>query len=312
MRQWILISKPTGLPALSGDNQTFKLPTVDLPLPLKENQVLVKLLLPLQRPCSTGRDLSPTSTQTDYTSHPSSSTHPMHARGLAGVLDPKSENVKKGDIVTAQTGWSKYAVVDARAVQSAPELPGELSRTHYLGALGMMGLTAYYRIEEVRGTEKGYVVVVSGAAGATGSMAIQIAIQIVGAKRVVGIAGGEEECRFVIEGLGTDACVDYKREELRKAASAEVGGNEKGHVDVYFDNVGGEMVDFMLSRMAMHGRVVACAAVSEYNSSQGTLLRNYFEIISMRIQIRGTIVLEYSSMAQEVTGSSSGRFRKAS
>jgi NADPH-dependent curcumin reductase CurA len=109
-----------------------------------------------------------------------------------------------------------------------------------------------------------------------------------------------------VEGLGADRCVDYKKEgwqeELVDATSAAKGGNEKGFVDVYFDNVGGGMLDFMLTRMAMHGRVVACGAISEYNSGEGTLLKNYFEIISMRIQIRGMIVFDYVHKMQDVMG----------
>lgn len=204
----------------------------------------------------------------------------------------------------ASMGWSEYAVVEAGACQAAPELPGGLSRTHYLGALGMTGLTAYYGIKGVGETEAGDVVVVSGAAGATGSMVVQIAKKILGAKLVVGIAGGEEKCRYVEDALGADKCVDYKKEgwqkELVDATSAARGGNEKGYVNVYFDNVGGDMLDYMLTRMALHGRVVACGAISEYNSSEGTLLKNYFEIISMRIQIRGMIVLDYIHKLQEV------------
>jgi len=196
--------------------------------------------------------------------------------------------------------------VDAQACQAAPELPKGLNRTHYLGALGMTGLTAYYGIKEVGEAKAGDVVVVSGAAGATGSMVVQIAKKILGVKRVVGIAGGGEKCRYVEEVLGADRCVDYKkegwREELVDATSAAEGGHEKGFVDVYFDNVGGGMLDFMLTRMALHGRVVACGAISEYNSSEGTVLKNYFEVISMRIQIRGMIVLDYVHKMQEVMG----------
>jgi NADPH-dependent curcumin reductase CurA len=301
-RQWILINKPTGNPILSGENQTFKLQTTSLPQ-AQEGQLLVKLLYLSNDPAQRGWISPGTNPDRSYLP-PVKLQTPMHARGLAEVLDSKSPNFKKGDIVTASTGWSEYAVMDAKTVQPAPELPAGLSRTHYLGALGGTGLTAYYGIKEVGETKKDDVVVVSGAAGATGGMAVQIAKKIVGAKKVVGIAGGSEKCRMVVEKLGADACVDYKKEgwkdELKKATRSE--GDDKGYVDVFFDNVGGEMLDFMLSRMALHSRVVACGAISKYNSREGTLLKNYFEIISMRIQIRGMIVFDYVHKMEQVMG----------
>lgn len=230
----------------------------------------------------------------------------MQAGGLAEVLESTSSDHQKGDVVIASTMWSEYVVVDAKDCQAAPQLPGALARTQYLGALGLTGLTAYYGMKEVAGVKGGDVVVVSGAAGATGGMAVQIAKRILGAKRVVGIAGGETKCRFVVEKLGADACVDYKKEgwraELVEATKVEddAGGHGKGYVDAFFDNVGGEMLDFMLLRMARHGRIVACGAISEYNSSEGALLKNYFEIVSMRIQIRGIVIIDYLHKAQEV------------
>ena len=222
----------------------------------------------------------------------------MHARGLAEVLASKAANFRKGDVVVATMGWCEFAVVDAEMCQPAPELPGGLSKTQYLGALGFTGLTAYYGVKEVGETKEGDVVVVSGAAGATGNMAVQIAKNIIGAKRVVGIAGSDEKCRWVEE-LGADKCVNYKKESFRKDLVDAMGG-ETSYADVYFDNVGGVILDLMLTRMAKHGRVVACGAISEYNDNRGTMLKNYFEIISMRIQIRGMIVLDYMSKTQEV------------
>lgn len=306
-RQWLLVNKPTGLPVLSGEDQTFKLQTTPLPLPLKRDQVLLKLLYlsndPTQRYW-----ISPRVNPDRLYLPPVQLNTPMHSRGLAEVLDSTSSQpgFRKGDFVLAPMGWSEYLVLDVSACLSAPELPGGLSRTHYLGALGMTGLTAYYGIKEVGETKSSDVVVVSGAAGATGGMAVQVAKKLVGAKLVVGIAGGEEKCRYVVQKLGADKCVDYKKEgwkkDLAEATSAARGGNEKGFVDVYFDNVGGQVLDHMLSRMAMHGRVVACGAISQYNSSQGTMFKNYFEVVSMRIQIRGMIVLDYVHKIAKVMG----------
>ncbi len=306
-QQWLLANKPTGLPVLSGQDQTFKLETTSLPLPLKQDQLLLKLVYLSNDPAQRGWIDPRVNPDRFYLPLVQLKT-PMHARGLAEVLDSTSSQpgFKKGDLVLASMGWSEYAVLDAAACQPAPELPGGLSRTHYLGALGATGLTAYYGIKEVGETKPSDVVVVSGAAGATGSMAVQVAKKIVGAKLVVGIAGGAEKCRYVEQKLGADKCIDYKKEgwkkDLAEATSAARGGNEKGFVDVYFDNVGGQILDHMLSRMALHGRVVACGAVSEYNSSEVTGLKNYLEVISMRIQIRGMIVFDYYHKFAEAMG----------
>jgi NADPH-dependent curcumin reductase CurA len=302
-RQWLLSNKPTSFPVVSGENQTFKLQSTSLPLPLQKNQVLVKVLYLSNDPAQRGWISANINPDRLYMP-PIELNKPMQAFGLAEILASESASFKTGDIVTTATGWSEYAVVDASTCQPTLELPGGLERTQYLGVLGMTGLTAYYGIKEVGETKASDVVVVSGAAGATGSMAVQIAKHIIGAKKVVGIAGGEAKCRFV-EGLGADACVDYKKEgwkrELKEATKTGEEGN-KGYVDVFFDNVGGEMLDFMLSRMALHGRVVACGSISQYNSTEGTKFRNYFEVISMRIQIRGMIVFDYAHKMGEVMG----------
>lgn len=304
-RQWILTSKPSGLPILSGENQTFTLQTRDLPSSLGENQLLLKLLYLSNDPAQRGW-ISPHVKPERLYLPPVALNTPMHSWGLAEVLESTSASYKKGDIVTGSIGWSEYTVMDAKAVQPAPELLGGLARTQYLGALGLTGVTAYYGIKEIGETKEGDVVVISGAAGATGSMAVQIAKKIFGAKRVVGIAGSEEKCRWV-ESLGADRCVNYRKEgwkkELVEATSGEAGGNESGFVNVYFDNVGGEMLDFMLSRMALHGRVVACGAISGYNDAgSGTKLMNYYDVITMRIRIQGMIVLDYFHKASEVVG----------
>ena len=147
---------------------------------------------------------------------------PMRARGLAKVLSSKNGDFQEGDIIQASVNWREYAVIDAtnpmQGVRKIQELPGGLSITHYLGALGMTGLTAYYGLVEVVGVKKGERVVVSGAAGATGSMAVQIAKHMVGASYVVGIAGSDEKCKWV-ESLGADKC-DFPDQDLSKVHSS--------------------------------------------------------------------------------------------
>jgi NADPH-dependent curcumin reductase CurA len=212
----------------------------------------------------------------------------MRSYGIAEVVSSNSDNLKPGQLVSTTTNWVEYAVLDAAVCR--PIQPDErmgLRATHFVGALGGPGLTAHYGLIDVAGAKAGETVVVSGAAGATGSMVVQIAKHIVGAKRVIGIAGGEKKCRWV-ESLGADICVDYKspsfKEDLIKATD--------GFVEVYFDNVGGEILDLMLTRIKRFGRIAACGSVSTYNDPGSQGIKNWFEIITNRIEIKGFIVVD--------------------
>lgn len=219
----------------------------------------------------------------------------MRAYGVASVVESKSSKLPKGSLVTGAVGWSEYTVVNAKDCNPIEKLEG-LSETHFLGALGLTGLTAYYGLQVVNtGAED--AVVVSGAAGATGSMVVQIAKNMLGCKKVIGIAGSDDKCRWV-ESLGADVCVNYKsasfKEDLKKATD--------GYVEVYFDNVGGEILDFMLSRMKRFGRIAACGAISNYNKhTDPTGIKNWFEIITNRIEIKGFIILDAGAKLPEFT-----------
>jgi len=212
----------------------------------------------------------------------------MRAFGIAEVVSSNSESLKPGQLVSTVTNWAEYVVLDASACR--PIQPDErigLRATHFVGALGGPGLTAYYGLVEVAGAKASDTVVVSGAAGATGSMVVQIAKHIVGAKRVIGIAGGEKKCRWV-ESLGADVCVDYKspsfEDDLIKATD--------GFAEVYFDNVGGSILDLMLKRMKRYGRIAACGSIATYNDPGSQGIKNWFEIITNRIEIKGFIVTD--------------------
>ena len=211
----------------------------------------------------------------------------MRAGAIAEVLESKSDKYKKGDVVRASTGWTKYIALDAKECQAIQQIPG-LSNTHYLGAFGPTGITAYYGTKIIARAGPDDVVVVSGAAGATGSMAVQIAKKILGCKKVIGIAGSDDKCRWV-QSLGADLCVNYKNPDFKKQLRTATDG----FVDVYFDNVGGPILDLMLTRMKKHGRIAACGAITDYNSSNPTGLKNWFEIISNRIEIRGFIIFDF-------------------
>lgn len=183
----------------------------------------------------------------------------MSAFGIAEVIDSKSDKFPKGSKLLASVNWSEYAVLDAAACNLLEQL-GDLSLTHFLGALGFTGVTAYHGLQVVRtGAED--TVVVSGAAGATGSMVVQIAKKMLGCKKVIGIAGTDDKCRWV-ESLGADVCINYKSPTFKKDLKAAT----EGYVEVYFDNVGGEILDLMLGRMKQFGRIAACGAISNYNN----------------------------------------------
>ena len=211
----------------------------------------------------------------------------MNARGIGEVIESKSSELPKGALVTANTNWAEYGVFNTKACTPIQKLPG-LEITHFLGALGMTGLTAYYGTKIIAQVGPEDTVVVSGAAGATGSMVVQIAKKMLGCKRVVGMAGTDEKCRWV-ESLGADVCLNYKNPDFKQ----ELAKATEEYVEVYFDNVGGEILDLMLRRMARNGRVAACGAVSNYNKSDPDGLKNYFEVISMRLEIRGFIIFDF-------------------
>ncbi|KAF2030748.1 NAD(P)-binding protein [Setomelanomma holmii] len=286
-RQWILSNPPSADPVLSGSNATFSLETTTLPTP-GSNQALVKTLYFSNDPAQRGwiqKDMDP---ERLYTA-PVNKGDVMRSYAIAEVIESNVASLKKGQLVMGGLGWTECAIVkegEVRPIQ-ADESAG-IRPTHFIGSLGGPGLTAYDGLIDVAKATKDDTVVVSGAAGATGSMVVQIAKHLVGCKRVIGIAGGEKKCRWV-ESLGADICVDYKsanfKDELKKAT--------EGFVEVYFDNVGGEILDLMLTRIKRFGRIAACGAVATYNSmGTGSGLQNWFEIIINRIEVKGFLVTD--------------------
>jgi len=168
--------------------------------------------------------------------------------------------------------------------------PGIASLPTYLGTLGMPGMTAYFGILEVGKIREGDVVLVSGAAGAVGSIVGQIA-RIKGC-RVIGIAGGSDKCSYLLEELGFDAAIDYRNENVKSRLKEECPDG----LDVYFDNVGGEILDSALSRLRMHARVVICGAISQYNNK--TAVRgpaNYLSLLVNRATMQGMVVFDYTN-----------------
>jgi NADPH-dependent curcumin reductase len=210
----------------------------------------------------------------------------MRAATLGRVLESRSEQLAPGDHVSGWLGVQEYAIADGSALM---KLDTEIaSLPTHLGALGMPGMTAYFGLLEVGQPKEGDTVVVSAAAGAVGSVVGQIA-RLKGC-RAVGIAGGEQKCRWIVEQLGFDAAIDYKAEDLPAALKRHCPDG----VDVYFDNVGGDILDAALSRLARHARVVICGAISQYNNAgpmQGP--SNYMSLLVNRARMEGFVVVDH-------------------
>ncbi len=218
-------------------------------------------------------------------------------RGGGGgvVVESRTDAYQVGDIVIGMTGWQEWAIADASNKFSVVPKGTGLTLPIVMNVLGVTGITAFYGLTDVGAFKAGDVVVVSGAAGATGSVAGQIA-KARGAKKVVGIAGGPEKCAEVVELYGFDECLDYREPHLARRLREAC---PKG-VDVYFDNVGGEVLDAVLMNIAMHGRVVLCGAISQYNNmTEFAGLKNHTMLIMRRARMEGFIVLDYMSRSAE-------------
>jgi NADPH-dependent curcumin reductase CurA len=197
-----------------------------------------------------------------------------------------------GSYVSGTFGVQEYALSDGAGVVAVD--PSRASLPTYLGTLGMPGLTAYFGLLEVGALADGETVVVSGAAGAVGTVVGQIA-KIKGC-RVVGIAGGAEKCRWLVDELGFDAAIDYKNDDLRRRLKEEAPDG----VDVYFDNVGGPILEAVLNRLALRARIVICGAISQYNSDGGmTGPRNYMNLLVYRARMEGFVVFDFASRYKE-------------
>jgi len=210
----------------------------------------------------------------------------MRAGGLGRVVASNDPSLAVGDIVVGMTGIQDYAIGQAKEFTKVDPRLAPLPR--FLGALGMPGLTAYFGLLDIGKPQPGETVVVSGAAGAVGAVAGQIA-KIKGC-RVVGIAGGPEKCRYIVDDLGYDAAIDYKNDDVREALAKHC---PKG-VDIYFDNVGGEILEFALAALAYRARVIICGAISQYNhpmSIQGP--RNYLSLLVNHALMEGFVVFYY-------------------
>ncbi|MEL7027815.1 MAG: NADP-dependent oxidoreductase [Pseudomonadota bacterium] len=215
---------------------------------------------------------------------------PMKAGGVAQVVASNMDGYAPGDFVQGTFGWEDYVVTDGQGPFPIHKVSGDVPLTYNFSAWGVTSLTAYFGLLDVGALKTGDVVLVSGAAGATGAAAGQIA-RIKGAKKVVGIAGGPDKCRVLTEQLGFDAAIDYKSEDI----AARVAELCPDGVDVYYDNVGGPALDAALLNLAMHGRIVICGGISSGYSSweveDGP--KHYLRLILNSGRMEGFLVLNY-------------------
>ncbi len=223
----------------------------------------------------------------------------MAGGALAEVVKSTVPGFKPGDIVEADTGWCEYAAVPARQLVKRTAR-GPL--THLLSILGITGKTAYFGMLEIGKPEKGETVVVSAAAGAVGSVAGQLA-KARGA-RVVGIAGSPEKCKWLVDELGFDAAIDYHAENVMKALKRECPDG----IDVFFDNVGGDIFEAVLFRMNEHGRIVCCGAVSQYDTDTPQHGPRGVPglIVTKRLKVEGFIVMDFFDKAAKAEAELAG------
>ena len=278
-RKWVLRVRPEGLPQVTD----FELREEPVPA-LAEGQFLVRNLYlscdPAQRSWL-ARD----------TYVPKIALGETMRAGAAGqVVASRHAQFREGEVVFGMFGWQDYAVSDGRGFVDVTRLPAHVPIPLCLSALGLTGLTAYYGMLEVGGVEAGQQVLVSGAAGATGSVAAQLA-RIRGA-RVVGIAGGARKCAFLTQELGLDGAIDHRAGDLH----ARLKELFPRGIDLFFDNVGGETLDTVLLHLAPRARVVLCGAISVYNDLEHTPpLRNHNRLMVVRARMEGILVTDYAA-----------------
>ena len=211
----------------------------------------------------------------------------MRAYAGGKVVASKNHNFVVGDHVAGVFGVQEYAVSDGKGIIKLDLNLAPLPV--YLGTLGMPGMTAYFGLLDVGAAKAGETVVVSGAAGAVGQVVGQIA-KIKGC-RAVGIAGGADKCKYVTQELGFDACVDYKNEDVKKGLKQHCPNG----IDVYFDNVGGDILDAALTQLARNARIVICGAISQYNNTAPVKgPSNYMSLLVNRASMKGMVVFDYA------------------
>jgi NADPH-dependent curcumin reductase len=275
-KQWRLASRPSGWVR----EENFRLAETAIPEP-SEGQALVENLWLSLDPYMRGR-------MSDAKSYVKGLEigDVMVGQTVGRILESRATGLERGDTVLTQLGWQLYGCAKREQLTKVDGLRVPL--TYYLGVLGMPGLTAYFGLKEIGRPKAGETVVVSAASGAVGSVVGQLAKM--GECRAVGIAGGPKKCDYVVKELGLDACVDYKDGNFERALKQACAGG----VDVYFDNVGGPILDVVLPLMNVASRLVVCGTIADYNADEPYAVRNWRSILVNRIHVQGMIVLDWT------------------
>lgn len=284
-KQIVLASRPTGLPTLNN----FRFEDVDLP-EINKGEILLKGMFYSVDPYMRGR-------MNDAKSYaaPFSLDQPIIGAVVALVLESKSEMFKTGDVVVGSLPWRETFITSEKNLRKIDVI--NIRPSYYLGILGMPGLTAYFGLMRIGKPKEGETVVVSGAAGAVGMVVGQIA-KIHGC-HVVGIAGSEEKVKTLKEDFGFDEVINYKTVKNMEKAIADVCPNG---VDVYFDNVGGEISDAVISNLNFHARIALCGQISLYNVDEVPMGPRIQPILLTRsVLMQGFIVSNYQSLFLEGT-----------
>ncbi|WP_273454658.1 NADP-dependent oxidoreductase [Nevskia ramosa] len=227
----------------------------------------------------------------------------MRAGTLGEVIASKHAGFAVGDWVTGTQGVQAYAISDGRGLNKVDSTAAPLPT--WLNALGMPGMTGYFGLLDVGQPKAGETVVVSAAAGAVGQVVGQVA-KIMGCK-VVGIAGGQAKCDFVVNELGFDACIDYKRGPIFPGLAKHCPDG----VDIYFDNVGGDILDAVMARLRMRARIIVCGAISQYNNTTPIAgPKNYLSLLVNRARMEGIVVFDWADRYPEAITAIAGWMRE--
>ena len=282
-RRMVLAERPTGMV----DESTVRLEEEDIPQPGADEALARVRYISIDPTIRTWMDDAP-----GYLP-PIAIDEVVRSGGIVEVVQSNTEQHKPGDLLFGFSGWQDYVI--ASAANGYQPLPDGVSPTLALSLFGITGMTAYFGLIDVGKVKEGDVVVVSGAAGATGSTVGQIA-KIKGAAKVIGIAGGPEKCASIVDELGFDEAIDYKNENV----SARLREAAPDGIDLFFDNVGGEILDACLAQLALRGRIVLCGAISGYNDrGAASGPANYANLIIKRGRMEGFLILDYFDRLDE-------------
>lgn len=284
-RQWVLKQRPSG----AVEEQHFQLQTVSLDTQsLQNGECLAETLWLGFEPAMRGW-------LDDVKSYlpPVAIGEVMRAPTVCRIIESRHPDWQAGDLLMGLTGWQDYALLNEATQAECQKLPAETPPNMALSIFGGTSLTAWFGLMDVGQPQTGETVLVSGAAGATGSVVCQIAKHQ--GCRVIGLAGSADKCQWLIETCGIDVAINYRDADWQTQLQAAAGGG----IDLFFDNVGGETLEAGIDNMSDHGRIVLCGAISQYNSEQPSGPRNMMQVIARRLRLQGFIMLDYVDRMNE-------------